>query len=221
MILIATLGFDERPVLHALSEAGFGNVDKIILIRPANDDPRAVKAVSEIKKIAVISGLRDEDVISYRVEVSDFWGSVRMIHELFLDHARNNNEIILCLGGGLRALVLETFTAFILLTPKLRSVFRVRIDLETGAGSIIISGAEIFTNTSLSRNELEVLRIILEEPGITLSRISDRIVKPASSIHRILKKLLDRGFVRREGNKYYLSPAGRAVLEIVGREDLI
>lgn len=216
MIIVATLGFDERPVLHAISETGFKGVEKIFLIRPFNDDPRAVKAVSEIKKLASIANLGDEDVVSYRVDVRDFWGSVAMIHRLLREVAKNTGDyVVLCLGGGLRALVLETYTSFILLSLDERRKFKVRIDLETGDHVIVLRGEEIFLDTRVSSSELEILETLREEPGLTLTEISDKLIKPTSTVHRVLKKLCSRNLVVRRENKYYLSPAGESLLKII------
>jgi len=216
MIIVATLGFDERPVLHAISETGFRGIEKIFLIRPFGDDPRAVKAVSEIKKLASIANLSDEDVVSYRVDVGDFWGSVAMIHMLLREVAKNTEDYaVLCLGGGLRALVLETYTGFILLPLDERKKFRVRIDLETGDYVIILRGEEMFLDTRVSSSEIEVLETLREEPGLTLTEVSDKLVKPTSTIHRVLKKLCSRNLVVRKENKYYLSPAGESLLKIL------
>ncbi len=216
MIIVSTLGFDERPVIRAASSAGFENIEKIVLIRPVNDDPRALKAVSEIKKIAVMAGLREEDIVSLRVDPLDFWGSVSLIYELLLGAAEESREIMLCLGGGLRALVIEAFTAFTLLPYRVRTRFRLRIDLESGRGSITLTGGEIILDTRLSENEEAVLRLLAEEPGLTLTMISDRLVKPVSTIHRVLKKLVERRLVRRIGAKYYLGQPGLTLLKIIG-----
>lgn len=219
MIITATLGFDERPVLHAVSEAGFHNIEKIYLIRPQEDDPRAVKAVSEIKKIAVLSGLRDEDVISFRVEVRDFWGAVVLINKLYREIISSvSDKMILCLSGGFRALVLEAYTAYILLSMEDRAKTVLRIDLETGDYRILISGVEIITGMDISRNELEVLKTLSAMGGLTLSEISNILVKPVSTIHRVLKKLLEKKYVVKKNNKYYITPAASSLLRIMGVE---
>ncbi len=216
LIIVATLGFDERPVIHAISQAGFKGIEKIFLIRPFSDDPRAIKAVSEIKKIASIAGLGDEDVISYRVEVEDFWRSVAMIHMLLREAVQNSEDyVVLCLGGGLRALVLEAYNGFILLPIELRKKIIVRIDLETGKKTIVLRGEEILLDTKLSSSELEILETLSKESGLTLTEISDKLVKPASTIHRVLKKLCTRSLVVKRENRYYLSPAGESLLKII------
>lgn len=220
MIIVATLGFDERPVIRALSEAGFKGFSKIYLIRPIDDDPRAVKAVAEIKKISSMAGLRDEDVVSLRVDPRSFWESVSIVHDLLSSIAKGGSEEIhLLLGGGLRALVLEAYTAFILLTDNTRSKIKVRVDLETGDHTIIISGEELPPDTKLSEAEHRILEILGERPGLTMTDISDIMVKPASTTHRLLKKLLLRGLLVKKENRYYLSPKGRALLKILASND--
>jgi len=214
MIIIATLGFDERPVVRSLAEAGFRGVDKIVLIRPIDDDQRAVKAVSEIKKIASMAGLSDEDIISYRVDVHDFWSSTSMIYSLFLENLREESFIVLCLGGGLRALVLEAYTAFILLPHYLRKKIRVRIDLETGRDSIVIGGEEFIIDLGRLDKEYMVLKVVKENPGINLSTLSYKIGKPVSTTHRLLKRLVEKGFLEKKDGQYYLTGAGRAFLKI-------
>jgi len=215
MIIVSTLGFDERPVLRALSETGFKGVEKILLIRPLDDDPRAVKAVSEIKKIASIAGLRDEDIISYRVDPRHFWESVSIIYDLLDKTAGETDNAVLLLGGGLRALIIETYTAFLLLSSSKRSRYIVRIDLETGDYTVVVPGAEIILNTMLNPLERRVLEIIKEKPGASLTDVSDMLVKPTSTIHRVLKRLLEKGLVEKRNRKYYLTSSGRIALKII------
>ncbi|NPA98740.1 MAG: CRISPR locus-related DNA-binding protein [Crenarchaeota archaeon] len=217
MIIISTIGFDERPVLRALSETGFRGIEKIILIRPLDDDPRAVKAVSEIKKIASIAGLRDEDIVSYRVDPHHFWESVSLIYDLLENTMSGANSVVLLLGGGLRALIIETYTAFLLLSCSKRTKCIVRIDLETGDSTIVVPGAEIIVNTVLTPLEKRVLETIKEKPGASLTIISDVLVKPASTIYRVLKRLVDKGLVEKRNRKYFLTSSGKIALKIMAR----
>ncbi len=215
---MATLGFDERPVIRTMSEKGFEGITKIYLIRPLDDDPRGSKAVAEIRKIASIAGVSDEDVVSFRVDPRMFWESVSLIHDLMASIlASSREEVVVLLGGGLRALILEAYTAFLLIPCDARSRLRLRIDLEIGGQPIIINGGEIpIRNIDISDAELRILEVVAANPGLNLTGISDVLVKPTSTIHKSLKRLLAHGLLAREGNKYYLSQLGRILLRLIG-----
>ncbi len=213
-IIISTLGFDERPVIRSLASIGFRDVEKIVLIRPYEDDQRAVKAVSEIKKIASMASLRDEDIVSYRVDVYDYWLSISMIYNLYMEYVSLDKNIIVCLGGGLRALVLEAYTALILLPNNLRRSIIIRIDLETGKNTIVLRGEEILTSLEISSQQYRVLELLEDEPGLYLSKISYEIDKPVSTTYRVLKKLVEQGYIEKRENRYYLTSKGKALLNI-------
>ncbi len=217
MIIVATLGFDERPVVRTISEKGFEGIAKIYLIRPLDDDPRASKAIAEIKKIASIAGVSDEDVVSFRTDPRRFWESVSLIHDLITSIlASSGEEVMFLLGGGLRALILEAYTAFLLIPRDARSRIKLRIDLEIGGQPIILDGGEIpIKNIDVSDAELRILEVLAANPGLNLTGVSDVLVKPTSTIHKSLKKMLAHGLLVREGNKYYLSQLGRIMLRIM------
>lgn len=212
MIIIATLGFDERPVIRSMAETGFENIDRIVLICPHNTDQRAVKAISEIMRIASIASIRNEDIVVHRVNVNNFWKSVASIYKLILKYYEEGGNILLCLSGGLRALILESYTAFILIPLSLKKNIKLRIDLETGLHTIFLHGSEIVPSINRSDIEYMILEIVRRSPGANLTIISRKIDKPVSTTHRILKRLLDQGLIRREGNKYYLADAGEVLL---------
>ncbi|OYT39709.1 MAG: hypothetical protein B6U89_03670 [Desulfurococcales archaeon ex4484_58] len=186
----------------------------MVLIKPSIDDPRAVKAVSEIKKIASLTGISEDRVVVVKIDVEDFWKSIVSIYKVLIDVIRSVDEAIICLSGGLRVLVIETYTALLLLPEEYRAKTIVRIDLESSSSSVSLKGSALLTDLHLREIEYNILSILYGEPGLNLSSISDRIVKPVSTTWRVLKKMVDKNLLVKEDNSYYLSSKGLTIFKL-------
>jgi len=131
-----------------------------------------------------------------------------------IDVIRSVDEAIICLSGGLRVLVIETYTALLLLPEEYRAKTIVRIDLESSSSSVSLKGSALLTDLHLREIEYNILSILYGEPGLNLSSISDRIVKPVSTTWRVLKKMVDKNLLVKEDNSYYLSSKGLTIFKL-------
>ena len=221
-IIVSTLGFDERPVIRSLGNLGFRNVKKIFLLRPIKSDPRSDKAVSEIRRVTVLAGISDKDIIVKEIDVYDFWSSVAEINTFLRRQASSGNKVIFNISGGLRILVIEAFYALLLLPDESKKNIRVQVEPETGSGSILIDASELITSLEIPQTILDALRIISETPGINLSTLSRLMVKPASTTWRILDRLVKEGLVEKKGRGYYVTSKGAALYKLHSRlEELL
>lgn len=216
-IIISTLGFDERPVIRSLGNLGFRNVKKIFLLRPVKSDPRSDKAVSEIRRVAVLAGVNDEDIVVKEINVYDFWSSIAEINMLLRRQASGGKRIILNISGGLRILVLEAFYALLLLPDDVKKNIRVQVEPETGSGGILFDASELITRLEIPQTMLDALRIISETPGVNLSTLSRLLIKPTSTTWRMLEKLVKEGLVEKKGRGYYATPKGAALYKLHSR----
>lgn len=108
MILIFTLGFDEKFALRGILRDGVSQNDAIYLLSADFDDPRVEKAFISLKEIVnkAFPCLKIEKV---QVQIEDFSVSVLRLRRLFRD--LTGHRIILNLSGGKRILSLILMTA--------------------------------------------------------------------------------------------------------------
>jgi CRISPR locus-related DNA-binding protein len=110
--LVTTIGFDERFVVRALIRY-LENIDHFIGILSTPIEQRALQAISNIKnfidKYIVDSGKR----LAYEfieIDITDPYEAIARLKRIFT----SNNEYIVNLSGGMRALTIVTFIAFII-----------------------------------------------------------------------------------------------------------
>jgi len=214
-ILLATLGFDERHVIRSLLAMGMGGVSKIVLLVPSWDiDERTRKAVQEIKNIAGLAGIKEENILLHRVDIEDFWTAVSQIMDIFKKEIlRGNSKFKISLGGGLRALVIEAYTAALLVKQENIDI-DIRIDIEARDKSIEINPKNIPICETPTTLELEILEKLQENPSITLTRLSKILEKPKTTIWKTVKKLEEKHLVEKKDNKYILTTKAKTLLKI-------
>ncbi len=213
--LIATLGFDERHVIRSLLSMGMEGVRWIVLLLPDWPmDERSLQAVKEIKRIAGLAGLRMEDVVVKHVKVEDFWSAVSTIITVFTEwYTRGSEKFILSLGGGLRALVLEAYTATLFLPKDIARRTVIRIDMEAKPASITIERSNIPLCLQPTEQEIRVLRKLLENPA-TLTNLSRELGIPKTTTWKILNRLQENNLVAKEENTYKITELGKTLLKI-------
>ncbi len=202
--LIASLGFDERHVVRSLLSMGMGGVGEICLLRPRwSMDERTERAFNEIKKIAGLAGIGVDRVYLYEVSIEDFWTAVSEIIELINRlYTRGYDEIIISLGGGLRALVIEAYTATLLVHEEIAKKIVIRIDLEARNLSITFRRNEIPLCKKLDADEARVIEKLLEKPEYTLTQLSKELGIPKTTLWKILNRLVKKNLVIKQDNKY-------------------
>ena len=113
-LFIATLGFEEKFVIRSLIRSGLSRGDSIIIFAPKGytEDDKSLRAAETIKEI--VSRILPD--INMRIEEYDLQGD--FAEEIFrirnVIQSYQFDEIIACLSGGMRALILGVIS--ILLT---------------------------------------------------------------------------------------------------------
>ena len=135
------------------------------------------------------------------VPVKDFAEAVRILRELIEKEALKNN-VYINLSGGMRILVLETYTASLLIRAKGINVSFTDLELEGSAGVVRLTPLIFprkFSNTKhkimteLNRRKTKTeMREISKGTGLSISTVS-----------RTLRELASEGLVRlsKEGKK--------------------
>jgi CRISPR locus-related DNA-binding protein len=198
--LVTTIGFDERFVVRALIRY-LENIDHFIGILSTPIEQRALQAISNIKnfidKYVVDSGKR----LAYEfieIDITDPYEAIAKLKRIFT----SNNEYIINLSGGMRALTIVTFIAFIIS----RARGEIEIELENLQGRISID-PRIITAGPLSSDEEKIVNTIKKLGRATYRDIMKETGIPRATLFKHLSSLRSRGVIdqQREGrNTYYL-----------------
>ncbi len=213
--LLATLGFDERHVIKSLIDIGMSGVKTIVLLVPDwGLDDRTVKAIDTIWNIAGLTGIPRDNIIVREVTVLDPWKGVRdVMNTLYEIYLTGVDEIIVSLGGGLRALVIETYTATLLVNPEIARKITVRVGVEGKSDYISFRIEEIPICLRISEQEKTVLKTIAEGVN-SLSEIARKTGLPRSTTWKTLQKLYEKKIVEKKNRQYYLTRLGETILKL-------
>jgi len=212
--LVATLGFDERHVVKSLIDIGMSNVVYIILLVPNwGLDERSRKAISMITNIAGLAGIEESRVIVYEVDVLDFFDSIREILDMFNElYLRGVDEFILSLGGGLRILVIEAYTAALMAPKHISEKIVVRIGIEGRVEHVSFNIKNLPLCLQISEHELTILEK-LKKQITSISELSRETNTPRSTIWKTLQKLYQKNLVNKLGSRYVITELGKALLK--------
>jgi CRISPR-associated protein Csa3 len=208
-LLGLTIGFDERFAIRALMRAGIGGGDRVLVFVAEPMEERAERCLKLFREF-VSKYVEDVNLKIVEVKVGDFSSAVLRMKRALEDFVKGADEVVLNLSGGMRALILEALSAAVLLELDLT----VEVELENLRGLIAfplrLLGAE-----SLSREEIRILSVLVEAGGeLDLSEVSEMSSMPRSSVHKRLRRLVERGLVEAKR-------VGRRMLYSVRREAIV
>lgn len=208
--LIAALGFDERHVIKSLLRLGFKNVRGVYLIVPSSRTTKQSEdAIKRIREVAELAGVSVVEV--FDVDPLEFEESVTKIRKLLMNLCAGGDEITISLGGGMRALVIETLIAALLVPRELSRGIKIVSDLETGEGFIEVQASDLMMISGLKADELLILSYILKKKVIGPTEISRDLNIPKTTAWKILNKLSSKGLLIKHGREYKLSDAGNRI----------
>jgi len=211
--IIATLGFDERHVIRSMLRIGFGGVQKIVLLVPRGGlEERAKRALDEISKLAGLAGVKDISTAEVPIEV--FHEAVATIRRIVRDCVRSFGGAVVSLGGGMRALVIETLLAVLTLPIQDKKSVKIVVDLETSQGSIEFP-ASIPIDIRLSEVEIRALEYVINKGRATLGEVSEDLKLARSTAWKALEKLVSIGCLKKEDFTYIPTDIGLFVNAII------
>lgn len=201
MNIITTLGFDISHTLLVITRSGIRPSKIIALVGSIKGevDQRAESAFTMLKQFA---GMINVDIERVDVEVTEVDKAVEKILRIL----ENNLPAILDLGGGLRLLVIETYTAYMLLSPSKIDNITLYTALE-GRNELININIKtikkrLASSKMLSDMQKTILKIIEEKGVITPKEILDKLNKNGIKItkqqlSKTLIKLINIGLVEK------------------------
>ena len=202
MILITTLGFDEKFALRAILRRGLKAGDRIIVVVPEKNDPRAEKAFSTLQQI-VCRSLPEISIEKLRVPSQDFSRAVSLLRRLALDVLRGGEKIALNVSGGQRIIILELLAAFLSV-----GAYEAELEVESeDSSTIAVLPLRIMAKIDLDREDAMILEA-LAQSSRKFSDICSILSMSRSSVWRRLKKLVELGLVEKVEKRYKLTELG-------------
>jgi len=199
--IVAVLGFDERHVVRSILRLGFRNVDSIQLIVPDKQemDRRTAEAINRIRKLANAAAV--SRVETHKVDYEDFDKAVLQIADILASVTLGGSNTVLSLGGGMRVLVIEAYTAVLSMPEELRKYVKIVIDFETGEGYVEVK-PHIPSYRLLSKDEILILKEA-EKGEATPTKISKKLGIPKSSAWKKLAQMVKEGLLTKEARGSY------------------
>lgn len=206
LVLFATLGFDEKFAARCLMRSS-SLVSKIVVITaPPVDEYSRSRLENAWEALAKIA--RDYANIDVeRFEVKDpgnFWRSVDELREKMYAELSASEGLILCLSGGLRALVVEALAAAVTL-PMDAAVDKVyvEVELENFSGIARFNIAQVQRLMQLTEPEYRIFKILATRGPQRLGQLASTLGRPRSTVYRMLQKLEKLGLVKKEPDGTY------------------
>ena len=199
--IVAVLGFDERHVVRSILRLGFRNVDSIQLIVPDKQemDRRTAEAINRIRKLANAAAV--SRVETHKVDYEDFDKAVLQIADILASVTLGGSNTVLSLGGGMRVLVIEAYTAVLSMPEELRKYVKIVIDFETGERYVEVK-PHIPSYRLLSKDEILILKEA-EKGEATPTKISKKLGIPKSSAWKKLAQMVKEGLLTKEARGSY------------------
>ncbi|MEM1767883.1 MAG: CRISPR-associated CARF protein Csa3 [Desulfurococcaceae archaeon] len=199
-IFIAPLGFHEDIILRSLIalRASCNDIVYVITCEPVSG---AVKRAFD-SLIALTSRQGFPQPLLIELDCNSFYASVKKVRDVLKKH--ESDEIILCTGGGLRALTLITLLSLI----SLKRVFTLHYEPETGVEKFTIR-QEFFLNIfkDLSKAERKALELVIKQPGISVKELSTILNIKEKTVRNLITRLKKRGLVVKKGRREGVEPS--------------
>lgn len=186
-LIIATIGFEEKFMIRAITRHGLDKGDHILLITGPSTE-KSMNAINLIKGFVTKYYGKDVSLSIKEVPISDFYTSVLTIKQSIIERAKELTNVIVNLSGGMRVLIIATLLALAMLNLK-----NVLIEIETeDSSSIITIPTEMLSlgQSKLGKRLLDILRILVEsQTPLSVSEIAKELQLDESTIRRHLLKL--------------------------------
>lgn len=183
MILVVTLGFDEKFQIRALMRR-FNNLEKVIIVSYFNDE-RVKKALDSFINVINNAQVNYEIV---EVDPHDFYDTIVTISRDIINKYKGR-EFVVNISGGMRILIIEVLFAFIF------SGINAEVEIESEDFNTVISFklSDIYP-VHLTQDHIKILTLI-KEGYTTVNSISSRLNSSVSTTWRRIRELKDMGLI--------------------------
>lgn len=204
--LIMTLGFEPGPLIRAAASYSLRSGAFIVILIPNFKDDRAERAYLELKKVCDIL-FKDVEVNFQRIEVdlSDFSIAVKQIRELLAQFA--SQRVALCLSGGMRALCIAAYTAYLMVEWHYPP--NVEVHLEGRAERLLVPPVHSVLKLNITQEKLIIIKLLSKYGNLSISNIASLLQKDRSTVYRHISSLIEMGLISQKGKLYELTSLGR------------
>jgi len=203
--IVVTFGWTEFPVIGSIVRHGLEPGDRIVLLKPADSDERAEKAIGDLR--AFLKNIVGVELIEKEINISDFVNAVISIKRL-LDNESLDRDLIVNLSGGMRILVLATYLASLFIKK-----LKIEIESENRKFRILLPSINIFHILKLKnahRRILKLLQLYKGECSIKDLMVSSKFSR--STLYVYVKDLENLGLVERSDKRGILKITDKGIL---------
>lgn len=198
--LVASFGFDERFVVRAIIRHGIGVGDLLLLITSTSTE-KTLTAYNYVKDLASKVGAQVE-LLQLGDKVYSFPDLVTELKRILLELLKSYDGITILLSGGMRVLVLGLYTAALLIPQNVKERISLEIDTEDRGVHIAIPNELLYILTPPDLGaRINVLRAVVESPGLTIEELSQKLGKDESTIRRQIQTLAKLKLITIEGSR--------------------
>ena len=186
---VSTLGFNTSHLQSLIVGEDVADGDHLVLVRPDDDDQRGEGAVQDIEGLV---GMIDQEITTelLKFDPDDFEGTTAALADLLDDI---DDELVVNLAGGDRALVLALSVATMSTAADLRSTY-IRSDVTQASHDVQLPTVR----PRLNDRDREVLRYVVENGPVSNTRIASMTDVSNSTVSRSMNRLEEMGYVEVE-----------------------
>lgn len=208
-VLILLLGFEPGPLVRAVAAHPLSSKGKIIVLTPTFRDERCERAFLDFQRIIKMM-LKDEKssesvpIERYEITLNPISKGVQEIRGIFYNIS--NYKVLIALTGGMRALGLTTFIAYLTIPWSIEPDIIVYLE---GRGEFIKIPhiRNVFETTTLGIKG-EILSALSKEAK-TISQLAIELNRDRSVIYRHVAWLQEKGLVKRTNKVVELTELGK------------
>jgi len=197
MIIVITLGFDEKFALRAITRRGLKPEDEVLIVMPKPSDERAERAFQNFTNI-LEKAFQKPKITRINIEARKLDEAFSTLFQEFLK--RRSFKFVINLSGGLRALITEVLISALIL----KIYGEVEIELEDFSG-LISFPLEILH--SLNLDEVDKVLLSSIEGEENFSTISRKLNISKTTVWRRTKNLQKLGIIK-QNHKISLTKLG-------------
>ncbi|MEM3489719.1 MAG: CRISPR-associated CARF protein Csa3 [Nitrososphaerota archaeon] len=219
-LIIVTIGFDEKLPLRGILKIGLDISDAVLIVYSKTGGEFEVKkverAVEALKELVLGMGVKIAEV---EVSGTNFYEDTATVLKTLKEY--KVDEIVAVLAGGMRLVIFEVLFA-LLIIQRFSGLQKVRTRMllmrEDGLYYVSLS-LDAFYVTLPARGEA-VLRIIHDRGEIARSQLVELVSRDTglseSAVYKIIKSLMERGFIVVEEDTVKLTELGHLVYVGIG-----
>ena len=210
--LVLLLGFEPGPLIRATAKFSLSKEGRIIILTPEYKDERSERAFLDFQRIVNMifkgEGIR-ANIRRYEVTLNPISRGIQRIRRIFQDI--RDNSVVIAFTGGMRALCLATFMAY-LMTYWGREP-EVVVYLEGRGEFVSLPKISRIFEMSITYAKQEIINALSRKPK-SITQLAIELNKDRSVLYRHIDALEKRGLVRKVGRLVELTDIGELFVEL-------